>query len=44
MDISGRVVKDIRNGEIKVDDLPPGIYLLKLNLGGKIVTKKLLVM
>ena len=44
VDISGRVVKDIRNGEMKVDDLPPGIYLLKLNLGGKIVSKKLLVM
>jgi len=44
VDISGRVVKRIENGEINIDDLPPGIYLLKLNLGGKIVTKKLLVM
>ena len=43
VDISGRVVKDIRNGEIEVDDLPPGIYLLNLKLGDKRYIKKILV-
>jgi len=44
VDINGRVVRKIEHGKMNIKNLSPGIYLLKLNLGGKIVTKKLLVM
>ncbi|MCD6532010.1 T9SS type A sorting domain-containing protein [bacterium] len=44
VDITGKVVRKIERGRMNIKNLSPGIYLLKLNLGGKIVTKKLLVM
>ncbi|MCD6531141.1 T9SS type A sorting domain-containing protein, partial [bacterium] len=44
INIRGEVVKRIDGNEVYIGDLPSGIYFIRLNLGGKIVTKKLLVM
>ena len=43
VDISGRVVRKIKNGKLEVKGLPVGVYLLRLRYDGKEYVKKVLV-
>jgi len=43
VDISGRVVRKVRDGELEVKGLPVGVYLLRLRYSGREYVKKILV-
>jgi len=47
MDISGKIVRDqgpIRSGEsIDVQDMVPGIYIVRVNTGSNFITKKIII-
>ncbi len=43
-DISGRKILDIKSNVIDTSNLSAGIYLLRVNIGNKIISKKILIM
>ncbi len=43
-DISGRKILDIKSNVIDTTDLSPGLYLLRVDTGNKIISKKILIM